>query len=148
MCPRISVVELLIATFIQRAIACIQNEAMACVNISGRFYPPESLWNMTETDDSVEMPILDIPSGAGGGFSSGGNLASNGLNFSSRNSLKNEMPGIVCMINPEQMLEPWEINKNLAMLISYSVIFVIGVLGNVTAMMVLNLLKLTYLSIV
>jgi hypothetical protein len=40
------------------------------------------------------------------------------------------------MPNPKKILEQWEIDKNLAMLISYSVIFVIGVLGNVTAMMV------------
>ena len=107
---------------------------MACVNISGRLYPPELFWNMTEADDSSELfsnlSMLDVFSGAS---TAGNGLWNSGLNFSAR---PNEIPGIVCMSNPEQMLERWEIKKNLAMLISYSVIFVIGVLGNVTAMLV------------
>ncbi len=117
---------------------------MACVNISGRLYPPELFWNTTDADDSIEifsnLSMLDVFSGAS--TASGSGLWNSGFNVSlaPRQNFKNEIPGIVCMSNPEQMLERWEIKKNLAMLISYSVIFVIGVLGNVTAMMVRNII--------
>lgn len=108
---------------------------MACINISGRLYPPESLWNVSESDDSSEwLSMLDGPINVA---SNNGNLLS-GLNtsISTRTIFKGEIPGIVCMFHPEQMLEKWDLSKNLAMLISYFVIFVIGVLGNVTAMLV------------
>lgn len=37
------------------------------------------------------------------------------------------------MANPDDMLEPWKITKNLSIVITYSVTFVIGVFGNITA---------------
>ncbi|EFX75384.1 hypothetical protein DAPPUDRAFT_107858 [Daphnia pulex] len=115
---------------------------MACVNISGRLYPVE-LWNITEpADDSAEwVPVLDVFNVVGAGSSGMGSVWNNmgiGFNLSSsaRPGFKTETyRDIVCMPNPKKILEQWEIDKNLAMLISYSVIFVIGVLGNVTAMM-------------
>lgn len=101
---------------------------MACVNISGRLYPLETVFNVTESDDSSEFVQMFA-----------GPFVDGNVNFSSsmipRPSSK-ELPGIFCMRNPEQMLEQWEIKQNLAMLISYSVIFVIGVVGNITAMLV------------
>lgn len=107
---------------------------MSCINISGRLYPPPTLLNGTDLDDSNEwMSVIDGPlSVIGGNFVTG-------LNFSNstRSGFKTEIPGIVCIHNPQQMLEEWDLSKNLAMLISYFVIFVIGVLGNITAMMVI-----------
>lgn len=108
-------------------------DTMACINISGRLYPPESLWNGTEPDDSTEWnSLLD---GSVGGV--GNSVTVLNFSTSARPVFKSEIPGIVCMFNPEQMLEKWDLSKNLAMLISYFVIFVIGVVGNVTAMMVI-----------
>ena len=116
---------------------------MACVNISGRLYPVE-LWNVSEPDDSAEVvSMLDVLNVVGAGSSGMGSVWNMGMGFnlsslSARPGFKTEIyRDIVCMSNPKKMLEPWEIDKNLAMLISYSVIFVIGVLGNVTAMMVI-----------
>lgn len=116
---------------------------MACVNISGRLYPVE-LWNVSEPDDSAELvSMLDVFNVVGAGSSGMGSVWNMGMGFnlsssSARPGFKTEIyRDIVCMSNPKKMLEPWEIDKNLAMLISYSVIFVIGVLGNVTAMMVI-----------
>ncbi|XP_032777367.2 cholecystokinin receptor type A [Daphnia magna] len=113
---------------------------MACVNISGRLYPVET-WNMTDLDDSSEWtPMLDVLNGVGTGSSGIGSVWNIGIGFnlssSARPGFKTEIyRDIVCMSSPKKILEQWEIDKNLAMLISYSVIFVIGVLGNVTAMM-------------
>lgn len=113
---------------------------MSCISISGRFYPPETLPNVTELDDSFEwMPTMDgTLSGVGGNFVTGLNLSN-----STRSVLKTDIPGIVCMLNPQQMLEEWDLSKNQAMLISYFVIFVIGVLGNITAMMVFMVFIIT-----
>ena len=114
-----------------------------CVNISGQLYPHDSIpWNLTDLDDSLEfLTGLDtntsaILSGNGGiYYDTNFDVNSSRPGFvNNRNDISQN--GIVCMSNPEQMLEPWEINKNLAMLISYSVIFIIGVLGNITAMLV------------
>jgi hypothetical protein len=88
------------------------------------------------------VPVLDVFNVVGAGSSGMGSVWNNmgiGFNLSSsaRPGFKTEIfRDIVCMPNPKKILEQWEIDKNLAMLISYSVIFVIGVLGNVTAMMV------------
>ena len=112
-----------------------------CVNISGRLYPHDGVpWNLTDVDDSSEIltPLdADMSSlfSGSGNFFNDTNLDLNGGRSGFVNNRSSEI-GVVCMFNPEQMLEPWEINKNLAMLISYSVIFLIGVLGNITAMLV------------
>ena len=111
---------------------------MACVNISGVLYQRDTIaWNasvnsaMDLPDDSSET--LD-PSGvwmvANLTTTSSTGVVAESFTGSSSSG------GVVCMFNPEQMLEPWEINKNLGMIVSYSVIFVIGVLGNITAMLV------------
>ena len=101
------------------------------MNISGRLFP-ESLWNNgSEVDDVrsfyrdddmlVQLDLL---------------AATANLSIGLRNAFNSELiGGVVCMVNPQQMLDPWKINKNVAMLVSYSVTFLIGVLGNVTAMM-------------
>jgi hypothetical protein len=115
-----------------------------CVNISGRLYPHDGVpWNLTDTDDSSELlspldtDISGLYSGSSGNLFNDTNLLDlNGGGGRSGFVNNRSEIGIVCMFNPEQMLEPWEINKNLAMLISYSIIFLIGVLGNITAMLV------------
>lgn len=123
---------------------------MACVNISGVLYHRDSSWNASVmatilaagellTDDSLEtLDPLNLSSTA-----STTTLMTGGLSSSSSGS--SSSGGVVCMFNPEQMLEPWEINKNLGMIASYSVIFVIGVLGNITAMLVMTLLVTLFL---
>lgn len=124
---------------------------MACVNISGQLYQRDSLpfWNVTsatveldEVNNSNEMFQLDPSLFGGGDFNTTGISTTMGtfvgdtVKSSGGNEGINSNGGLVCMFNPEQMLEPWEINKNLVMIISYSVIFVIGVIGNITAMLV------------
>ncbi len=126
---------------------------MACVNISGQLYQRDSLpfWNVTsatieldEVNNSNEMFQLDPSLFGGGGLNATGISTTMGTLFgdtvksSGVNEGINSNGGLVCMFNPEQMLEPWEINKNLVMIISYSVIFVIGVIGNITAMLVMS----------
>lgn len=126
---------------------------MACVNISGQLYQRDSLsfWNVTsatneldEVNNSNEMFQLDSSLFGGGGFNSTGipttigTFVGDTVKSSGGNEGVNSNGGLVCMFNPEQMLEPWEINKNLVMIISYSIIFVIGVIGNITAMLVMS----------
>ena len=104
---------------------------MACVNISAGSYP-ESMWMNGNSSEMEEMRQY---------YRDGDDVDEydpfSALNFSSAlpNAVKNELAGVVCMANPQQMLDPWTINQNLPMLISYSLTFMIGVLGNVTAML-------------
>ena len=103
--------------------------SMACVNMS------DSMWlNSSSSSSSSEVDELRSYYRDEDVDDVYDNL---GFNLTSvlHNSLKNELAGVVCMANPQQMLDPWKIYKNLPMLISYSLTFMIGVVGNVTAML-------------
>ena len=100
--------------------------SMACVNMSGSMWLSNS--SSSEMDELRSYYRDEDVDDVYDNF---------GFNLSStlHNSLKNELAGVVCMANPRQMLDQWTIYKNLPMLISYSLTFMIGVVGNVTAML-------------